>query len=145
MEKKTKEVELRDQKLILEKATAPKAVLSTSNPKKDKGGNVVGTSANGDLPSDKKPVTRVFKQSNAQRKSFRTRMLIREERKRVQEKQRALEEAHREALKQERRRIEQRRKQREENDRKSAVVQRITNSMKLKKLTPKQLKKLWKM
>lgn len=136
-----------DKKIVLEVAEAATASLSVHKPKLDNAGNVLGKGKTGVYKAshDKRPVGTIFKKSTAQKKTFEKRMEEREERKRVQEKQRALEEHHREQLRKERKRIEQRRKQREKNDLKGAVVQKISNSMKLKKLTPKQMRQLVKM
>lgn len=106
---------------------------------------VVGKDVVGNPKAGNKRFSSIVKQSKGNRKSYQQRLREQEELKRVREKSNALKEAHIEELKKERRRIEQRRLQKEENDKKSAVVQRITNTKKLKKLTPKQMRQIIKM
>lgn len=109
------------------------------------GTTVVGLRTSGTLPDGRSRFSAIVKKSGLQSKSYEARMADREEQRRVKAKQDALMEAAKEERRKEHRRIKQRQEQRAENDRKSAVVQRISNPKKLKKLTPKQMRQIIKM
>ncbi len=97
------------------------------------------------LKVDRKRFSSLKKLNKAQTKSYAERMEEKEERARMkaqEESYKALIKAEKE---EERRKAEQRKQQKEENERKGMVVQKITNTKKLKKLTPKQMRQIMKM
>ena len=123
---------------------APVVTLSKPNAPVTNAGTVHQRKHN-PLKGDRKRFSSLKKLNKAQTKSYAERMEEKEERARMKAQESSYKALINNERDEERRKAEQRKKQKEENERKGMVVQKITNTKKLKKLTPKQMRQIIKM
>jgi hypothetical protein len=124
---------------VPEKIAAPVTVLSKKTVK------VTSQRKINPLKTERQRFSSMKKLNKAQVKSYAVRMAEKEERDRMKNEEKELNELLKQEKADERRKAEQRKQQKEENEKKSMVVQKITNTKKLKKLTPKEMRHIMKM
>lgn len=129
-----------------ESVTSSTRVLSSANPTVLSDGTVAGGRlGTSKWKRERSKFTSMVKLTKSQMMTYEKRMELKKERDAMKEQEASYKALMSTERKDEARRIEQRRKQREENEKKSMITQKITNTKKLKKLTPKQMRQIIKM